>query len=109
MLCVSALNGEDYDPHFYIQARDPDGQARGNAEVVWYWEDVPGMPCKWRVWDLQMPFLIFGEGVYTVGIYENPDDPNEKALSGFPMPIFFDESLPPLRTGAKLPPGAEFK
>lgn len=106
MLCVSALNGEDYDPHFYIQARDPDGQVRGNAEILWHWEDVPGRPCKWQVWDLQGPFLIFKEGVFTVGIYENRDDPNEKALSVFSLPIFFDDSLPPAPRGVKLPPGA---
>lgn len=109
LLCVWAENGTDHDPHIYVQARDPGGQTRGNVELAWIWNDVPDAPCKWRVFDLQLPFLIFGDGVYTFGVYAGRDDPTEAALASYPFPIIFDPSCPPLPPGQELPPGAEYR
>ncbi|WP_157561256.1 hypothetical protein [Mycobacterium sp. E802] len=108
LLCMWAENGTDHDPHFYVQVRDPSGQTRGNVELAWIWDDVPDAPCKWRVFDLQVPFLVFDQGVHTFGIYANPDDSADQALASYPFPITFDTSLPPLPPG-QLPPGAEYK
>lgn len=96
LLCLWAENGEDHDPHFYVQARDAAGETRGNAEMVFIWDDTEGAPCKWKVFDLQLPFLIFTEGVYTFGVFANEDDPIESALASYRFPIIFDESLPAL-------------
>lgn len=47
---------------------------RGNAEVIWLWDDVPGQPVKWQVWALMLPFLLTEPGVFTFGVYNHPDD-----------------------------------
>jgi hypothetical protein len=77
--------------------------------VIWLWDDVPDRPAKWHVWNLMLPFLVFGDGVYTVGVYHQPNDPTEDALASYPFPIIFDADHPPLPAGQGLPPGAEFK
>ncbi|MEB3022976.1 MULTISPECIES: hypothetical protein [Mycolicibacter] len=109
LLCVWAENGIDPNPCFYVQARDPDGQTRGNAEIIWLWDDVANRPAKWRVWNLMLPFLVFGEGVYTFGVFKQPDDPIDEALASYPFPIIFDPALQPLPPGTELPPGVEFR
>ncbi len=109
LLCLWAENGADHDPRLYVQARDPNSETRGNAELVWFWEDVPDAPCKWRVFDPPLPFLVFGDGVYTFGVYSDPDDPTEDALASYPLTIIFDPDCPPLPSGRGLPPGAEYR
>lgn len=108
LLCVWAENGTDPNPCFYVQARDPSGQKRGNAEIIWLWDDVPNRPTKWQVWNLMLPFLVFDEGVYTFGVFKHPDDPNEEALASYLFPIIFDPDAQPLAAGG-LPPGAEYR
>ncbi|CNH15489.1 Uncharacterised protein [Mycobacterium tuberculosis] len=77
--------------------------------MVWAWDDVPDAPCKWRVFDLQLPFLMFSDGVYTFGVYANGGDPTEDALASYPFAIIFDPDCPPLPSGQELPPGAEYR
>ena len=108
LLCVWAESGTDPNPCFYVQARDPSGQTRGNAEIIWLWDDVPNLPVKWQVWNLMLPILVFDEGVYTFGVFKQPDDPNEEALASYPLPIIFDPDAQPLAPVA-LPPGAEYR
>ena len=74
LLCVWSEAGNDPNPCIYVQARDPNGQNRGNAEVTWVWDDVEDHPCKWRVFDLMMPVSVHGPGVFTFGVYDHPDD-----------------------------------
>jgi hypothetical protein len=89
LLCVWTEAGNDPNPCIYVQVRDPNGQKRGDVELVWKWDDVEGHPCKWRVFDLMMPFLAFESGVYTFGVYNHPDD--AETDHWFPLPILFDE------------------
>lgn len=109
LLCVWAENGTHPNPCVYVQARDPDGQKRGNAEIIWLWDDAPDRPCKWQVWSVLLPFLVFKEGIYTFGVFTHPDDPVEQALAFYPFPIIFDPAAAPLPPGGGLPPGAEFR
>ena len=108
LLCVWTDNGTDYDPHFYVQARDPEGQVRGNVELMWHWEDAPNAPHKWRVFDLQLPFLVFGGGVYTFGVFADRDDETDQALARYPFSVILDAEAK-LPRGSQLPPGAEFR
>lgn len=108
LLCIWAENGTDPNPCFYVQARDPSGQRRGNAEVIFLWNDVPDRTVKWQVWNLMLPLLVFGDGVYTFGLYNQPDDPTEQALASYPFPIIFDPNAPALPP-AQLPPWAEYR
>lgn len=90
LLCVSAQNGTEHDPQLFVIVHDADGEPRGRLEQIWIWEDVPGRPLKWRVFDLELPFLIFGGGVYTFGVYAKPDDQPDQALASFLFPIILD-------------------
>lgn len=109
LLCVWTEKGIDNDPHFYVQARDPQGEVRGNVELAWIWEDEPDRPFKWRVFDLTVPFLVFDQGVYNFGVYADRNDSTGDALASFPFLITFDSKLPPLPPMSQgLPPGAEY-
>jgi hypothetical protein len=88
LLCVSAENGTEQDPQLFVIVHD--GQPRGRLEQIWIWEDVPDRPLKWRVFNLLVPFLIFGGGVYTVGVYAGPDGQPDQALASFRLPIILD-------------------
>jgi hypothetical protein len=90
LLCVQAENGTDPNPCIYVQDRDADDVVRGTAELIWLWDGIPDKPCKWRVFDLKLPLLVFGGGVYTFGVYASPDDPTEAALASYPLPIILD-------------------
>jgi hypothetical protein len=37
-----------------------------------------------------LPFLIFGEGTYTFGVYAGPDHQPDQALASFQLPIILD-------------------
>ncbi len=93
LLCVSALNGEDNDPHFYIKVHDEAGEPRGGIENLWVWEDSDFSPMKWRVFALRVPYVVTGPGVFTFGVYAGPDDGPGQALSSFQVPVFLD--MPP--------------
>ncbi|MGA7054564.1 MAG: hypothetical protein WBZ37_25510 [Mycobacterium sp.] len=85
VLCVWSEAGNDMNPRIYVQARDPNGVTRGNAELTWLWDDVEGRPFKWHVWALRLPFTVDQPGVFTFGIYGRPDD--VETDHWFPLPI----------------------
>jgi hypothetical protein len=90
LLCVSAENGTEHDPQLYVIVHDAGGEMRARLEQIWVWDDVPDRPLKWRVFDLMLPFLIFGGGTYTFGVYARPDDQPDQALASFQLPIILD-------------------
>lgn len=93
LLCVTAMNGSDNDPHIYVTVHDASGEIRGQIQQLWMWEDSEHSPMKWRVFNLHVPFLVFGPGIYTFGVYTGPDHGPDQALSSFVIPITLD--LPP--------------
>lgn len=93
LLCISALNGTDHDPHFYIKVHDQNGEIRGRLEQVLMWEDSTISPMKWQVLALRMPYVVTGPGVYTFGVYTGPDDGPDEALSSFQIPVTLDLPL----------------
>jgi hypothetical protein len=90
LLCVSAESGTEHDPQLWIKVHDANGEQRCNAQNFWIWDDVPGRPLKWRVFDLQIPFLIFGGGVYTFGVYAGEGGQLGDALTSFQFSIILD-------------------
>jgi hypothetical protein len=90
LLCVSTENGSEHDPQLFIMVHDADGQLRGRAQQLWIWDDLPNRPLKWQVFSLMLPFLVFGAGTYTFGVYAGPDDQPGQALASFVIPIFLD-------------------
>ncbi|HEX3732346.1 MAG TPA: hypothetical protein VHU91_05425 [Mycobacteriales bacterium] len=90
LLCVSAENGAEHDPQLFVIVHDAGGQMRARLEQIWVWDDVPDRPLKWRVFNLMLPFLIFGEGIYTFGVYAGPEDQPDQALASFQIPIILD-------------------
>jgi hypothetical protein len=90
LLCVSTENGSEHDPQLFIMVHDADDQLRGTVEQLWIWDDLPNRPLKWQVFSLMLPFLVFGAGTYTFGVYAGPDDQTDQALASFLIPIFLD-------------------
>jgi hypothetical protein len=90
LLCVSTENGKEHDPQLFIMVHDADDQLRGRVEQLWIWDDLPNRPLKWQVFSLMLPFLVFGAGTYTFGVYAGPDDQPDQALASFLIPIFLD-------------------
>lgn len=73
VVSVWTKTGEDLDSRFYIRARDPDGELRGNIERMWHWPDPPGKPFKFRVFTEYLQVLVDKEGFYRIGLYDHPD------------------------------------
>lgn len=100
-------NGRDPNPCLYIQVRDPNGERRGGAELIWLWNDVPDHPAKWIVRSLKVPYLVFEAGVYTFSVFNRPDDPQEEALAQYPFRTFFDPAAP--FPESEVPPGSTYQ
>lgn len=92
LLVITAPNdGTETDPHFYIKVYDGGGELRLRAQQMFIWEDEPTeSPIKWRVFDLHLPVPVFGEGVYSFGVYAKDQDEPDQALTSFLWPIILD-------------------
>lgn len=84
VLAVYTAGGTDYDMRRFIVARSPQGERVGLLEFGWEWPDNPGSPVKFRVFAHYLPMSIYGPGLYTIGLYENPDGEPEFE---FPLPV----------------------
>ncbi len=85
VLSVYTNGGSDYEPRRYIIAKSPEGERVGLLEFAWQWADNPGVPIKFRVFAHYLPITAYSLGVYTIGLYENPND--ETAEFEFPLPV----------------------
>ncbi|AMO63037.1 Uncharacterised protein [Mycolicibacterium phlei] len=85
VLSVYASGGTEYQPHRYIIAKSPEGERVGLLEFAWEWPDNPGVPLKFRVFAHHLPMTAYGPGVYTIGLYEDPEG-GEPEFE-FPLPI----------------------
>ena len=94
VLAVYTQGGSDYDPRRYIVARSPEGIRVGALECTWHWPDNPGVPVKFRVFAYHLPMMVDSAGVYTVGLYDEPDATETDHL--FPLPVVkFNPLMPP--------------
>jgi len=94
VLAVYTQGGSDYDPRRYIVARSPDGERLNVLECTWHWPDNPGVPVKFQVLARYLPLVVNSAGVYTIGLYEDPDATETDHL--FPLPV--------VKTNPLLPP-----
>jgi hypothetical protein len=85
VLSVYSSGGGDYDPRRFIIAKSPAGERVGLLEFAWQWPDNPGVPIKFRVFAHQLPITAYSAGVYTVGLYEDPED--DEPEFEFPLPV----------------------
>jgi hypothetical protein len=85
VLAVHAQGGTDYEPRRYIVAKSPEGERVGLLEFAWQWPDNPGVPVKFRVFAHHLPITVYSAGVYTVGLYADPDA--AAAEFAFPLPV----------------------
>jgi hypothetical protein len=96
VLSVYTAGGTDYEPRRFLVAKSPDGERVGLLEFAWQWPDNPGVPVKFRVFAHQLSITVYSAGVYTVGLYDDPEA--TEAEFSFPLPVL---KLNPL-TGAPL-------
>jgi hypothetical protein len=100
VLAVYTQGGTDYNPRRYIVARSPDGQRVSTLECAWHWPDNPGAPVKFWVLNRHLSMTVQSTGVYTIGLYDRPDETETDHL--FPLPVAklnpFANPSPP-RTG----------
>lgn len=90
VVVVATLCGQDYDPVKYIVATSPQGERLATMEFSWHWDDVPGGLVKFRVFAQYLPIVIGSDGVYTLGIGDDPDDEPEQT---FPLPVFLNPNI----------------
>jgi hypothetical protein len=93
LISVWARAGEDFDPHFYIVARDPDGEMKGRFERLWHWPDTSGKPFKFQVFTEYLQLIVRKEGFYTIGLYDEPDQTETDIW--FPLEIYVSSQAPP--------------
>lgn len=84
--------GRDYDPHWYIVARDPDGEMRGRIERLFHWPDVPEKPFKFQVFTEYLQLIVQKPGYYTIGLYDQPEGTETEFW--FPLEVYVDPSAP---------------
>jgi hypothetical protein len=101
VLAVYTEGGRDYDPRRYIVARSPKGERLNVLECSWHWPDNPGVPFKFRVSTQYLPLMVRSAGVYTIGLYDNPDA--TETDHQFPLPVV--QANPLAQSPSELPRG----
>jgi hypothetical protein len=91
VLAVYTQGGGDYDPCRYIVARSPEGERLNVMECTWHWPDNPGMPVKFQVLTRYLPLFVKSAGIYTIGLYDDPDATDSDHL--FPLPVIKSNPL----------------
>ena len=84
VLGVHTTGGTDYEMRRFIIAKSPEGERMGLLDFAWQWPDNPGTPVKFRVFAHYLSISVYFAGVYTVGLYVDPEGEPEVA---FPLPI----------------------
>lgn len=93
VLAAHAHGGTEYDPRRYIVAKSPAGEQLGALECSWRWPDAPGVPVKFWVLTRDLPLVVHGAGVCTIGLYDSPDATDTDHL--FPLPVLKANPLMP--------------
>ncbi|MGE2690348.1 hypothetical protein [Mycolicibacterium pulveris] len=73
VLIVSARAGQESYPVFFVSAQTPDGDRCGGIEWVAHWPDDPVSPFKYVASVHHLKFYVASPGVYTLGVYTDPD------------------------------------
>ena len=86
VIAVATLAGQEYEPALYLGVNSPFGERLGTMQMSWQWDDVPDVLVKFRSFLQYMPMRIETEGVYTLGLYDDPDATETEHT--FPLMIF---------------------
>lgn len=86
VIVVAALAGQEYNPALYLGVNNPQGQRVGTMQFSWQWDDVEDVLVKFRSFLQYMPITVETEGVYTLGLYDNPSDTETE--HSFPLAIY---------------------
>lgn len=88
VIVVAALAGQEYNPALYLGVTSPTGQRLGTMQFTWQWDDVEDVMVKFRSFLQYMPIPVETEGVYTLGLYDDPD--TAVTDHSFPLAIFLN-------------------
>lgn len=88
VVTVCTLNGDEYDPVRYVVATSPRGERISTMQFGWHWDDNPDSPVKFRAFAQYLPIVVESEGMYTLGLYDDPDA--AEAEQSFPLAIFLN-------------------
>ncbi len=86
VIAVAALSGQEHNPALYLGVNSPHGRRLTTMQMTWEWEDVPDVLVKFRSFLQYLPIPVETEGVYTLGLYDDPDDTETEHT--FPLAVF---------------------
>ena len=86
VIAVATLAGQEYNPALYLGVNSPLGERLITMQMSWQWDDVPDVLVKFRSFLQYLPFQVEMEGVYTLGLYDDPDATETDHT--FPLMIF---------------------
>ena len=86
VIAVATLAGQEYNPALYLGVNSPLGERLTTMQMSWQWDDVPDVLVKFRSFLQYLPMHIETEGVYTLGLYDDPDATETDHT--FPLMIF---------------------
>lgn len=86
VIAVAALAGQEYNPALYLGVNSPMGERLSTMQMNWQWDDVPDVLVKFRSFLQYLPMRVEMEGVYTLGLYDSPDD--RETEHTFPLAIY---------------------
>ena len=88
VIAVAALAGQEYNPALYLGVNSPQGQRLSTMQMNWQWDDVPDVMVKFRSFLQYLPMRVETEGVYTLGLYDDPD--TRETEHTFPLAIYLN-------------------
>lgn len=81
--------GTENNPALYLGVNSPQGRRLVTMQMAWQWDDVPDVLVKFRSFLQYLPFQVESEGVYTLGLYDDPGA-TETGEHTFPLAIFLN-------------------
>ena len=85
VVALCTKSGGDYEGRKFIVATSPDDERVGTVEFAWDWPDNPPVPVKFRVFAQHLPMRVPTAGIYTLGLYDDPDATATDHM--FPLPV----------------------
>ena len=88
VIAVATLAGIENNPALYLGVNSPQGRRLVTMQMAWQWDDVPDVLVKFRSFLQYLPIQVETEGVYTLGLYDDPDATESEHT--FPLAIFLN-------------------
>ncbi|MGV0992243.1 MAG: hypothetical protein ACOYB7_08300 [Mycobacterium sp.] len=88
VIAVATLSGIENNAALYLGVNSPQGRRLVTMQMAWQWDDVPDVLVKFRSFLQYLPIYVETEGVYTLGLYDDPDAIETEHT--FPLAIFLN-------------------